>query len=289
MRRFHFASALTCIAGLSVSAGCAQVVNFDEYTYDIDPCGPQPVSCDSGSEMAYVMTSFDIPRAVGGRRDGFDLDATSDPICGQQDLTSPRGEGGVDNQVSATVELYEGLERVNVGVQAREGFLRGEGLVVLGLRGVDSLENDNCVDLSSRSARVPTSLPLSSLDVDDDGTLDPNLSFEVEAAAYRDPTACIIAGVVHARFGTVLTRTPGIVGEVTAERMRMRMSITPSSVQGTIGGALLLDGLLGGIAPEIVEFLRGRADIGPSSPSARDCESISFAVVFEGTPAMVPR
>ena len=288
MRRAH-AACIASLALLAWNAGCAQIVAFDEYTYDIDPCGPQPVSCDSGSELVYVMTSFDLPRMSGGRRDGFDLDATSEPICGQPDLISPGGETGIDNQASAIVELYESLERVNVGVQSREGFLRGEGLLVLGLRGVDSVENDDCVDLTSRAARVPASVPLSSLDVNGDGVLDANLPFEVEAATFRDATACIIDGVVHARFGTALTRTPGIVGEVTAERMRMRMSITPTSVSGTLGGALLLDGLAGGIAPEIVEFLRARADIGPSSPTARDCESISFAVVFEGTPAVVLR
>ena len=54
-----------------------------------------------------------------------------------------------------------------------------------------------------------------------------------------------------------------------------------------MGGALSVDGLEDGLAPEFVELLRGRADIRPSSPTARDCGSISFGLVFEGVPAGV--
>lgn len=287
MSRWNLAPSLMGLAAVGLSVGCAQIVTFDEYTYDVDPCGPPPVSCDSGNELAYVLTSFDVARARAGRRDGFDLDATEEPICGQNDWTSPRGEAGIDNQLSGIIELYESLEGVNVGETAQADFLRGEGLVVIALRGVDSLENDDCVDLSSRTARVPSSLPLSSLDVDGDGVLDANLPFEVEAARFRDASACIIDGVIHARFGNALAIAPGLTGEIMGERLRARMAISSSGIDGVIGGALSLDGFGASVPEEIVEFLRGRADIGPSSPTARDCQSISFGVVFEGLPATI--
>jgi hypothetical protein len=273
---------------LGLSAGCAQIVTFDEYTYDIDPCGSQPPECETGNDLAYITTVLDLAReGTGNTRDGFDLDATSEAICGQRDLISPSGVSGVDNQLAPIVELYESLEGVNVGSQLREAFLRGEGLTLIRLRGVDSLENDACVDVSSRTARLPASEPLSSLDSNGDGLIDPSVAFEVEAPTMRDATGCIINGVLHARFPPVPTVIPGIAGEVIAERQRMRASISTSSIQGALGGALSVDGLIGGVPPEIVEFLRGRADISPSSPTARDCESISFGVVFDGVPASV--
>lgn len=266
--------------------GCAQIVTFDDYSYDLDPCGPQPPSCDSGEDVAYVMTGFDMARERAGRiRDGFDLDATSESICGQRDFTSPAGESGVDNQLAGIVELYESLEGVNVGQQSRQAFLRGEGISVLRLRGVDSLENDDCVDVSSRRARLPASQPISSLDMDGNGTLDPGLAFEVDAPTVRDATGCIVNGVLHARFPTAPSVVPGIASEVIAEQQRLRANLSATEVRGALGGAISVDSLLD--APEIVEFLRARADISPSSRSARDCRSISFGVVFEGVPASV--
>jgi hypothetical protein len=288
--RRAFATSLLVAAPLLaavLAAGCAQLVTFDEYTYDIDPCGPQPPACAAAGERYYVFTEVRVPPASAGRvRDGFDLDGTDEPVCGQPDFTSPRGERGIDNQTAGVIELYESLVGIDVAAERREAHLRGEDLLVLALTGLDDLSEDDCVEVTVRGARVPEGTELSTLDADGDGLVDAGLTFDLAVPTLRDGTACIRDGVVHARFGTTLTRLPGFAEELRSERGRMRMPITASDARGGIfGGAVPLEDLARGLPAEILEFLRGRADISPSERDARDCASISWALALDAVEA----
>lgn len=264
--------------------GCTQAVVFDGYTYDLDPCGPQPPSCASSRDAYFVLRDLSIPPAGSGRtRDGFDLDATDDAICGQADFVAPDGREGIDNQLAPLLELYEGVAMVDVSAERRATYLRGEDLVVIGLRGVDDLVDDDCVEVVVRGARVPAGVPLESLDADGDGLLDPGLAFDLGPPSLSDATACVQDGVLHARFADTLTQLPGFVAEVRSTRARARLALAPDgrSATGLVGGGIPLDDLEGALPTEIVEFFRGRADLRPSTREARDCDAISWGLRFD--------
>lgn len=286
LRRPAAALALAVALAPLPLSGCAQLVTFDEYTYDLDPCGPQPPSCDLGPVRYYVVTTFRVPPATGGRvRDGFDLDATEESICGHPDFTSPEGDPGIDNQTAAVIELYESLSEVDTSADRRAEHLRGENILVLALSGLDDLTDDDCFEVTVRGARVPEGTELASLDDDGDGLLDPDLTFDLGVSTLRDASACLRDGVVHARFGEARTRLPGFPEELRSIRGRLRLAITDSDASGILGGAVPLDDLSRGLPAEIVEFLRSRADIAPSSRDARDCDSISWALALDAVPA----
>jgi hypothetical protein len=285
------ASSLAALLVAASASGCSQVVVFDGYTYDIDPCGPQPPSCGSSRDVHFVIQDLTIPPTRSGRvRDGFDLDATDEPICGQPDSVSPEGEAGIDNQLAPLLELYEAAAMVDVSAERRAAHLRGEELVVIGLRGVDDLDDDDCVEVVVRAARVPAETPLEALDVDGDRLLDPGLALDLGPPSLRDATACIRDGVLHARFDDALTQVPGFITEVRSFRGRARLRLSPDPMTevrltGVLGGGIPVDDLQTALPAEVVEFLRGRADLRPSSRDARDCAAISWALAVDAVPA----
>lgn len=270
--------------------GCSQIVDVDEYTFDRDVCGPRPEVCPPGGEsLTFVIVGSDIPRGdATGRRDGFDLDGTADPICGQMDFTAPDGEVGVDNQLAPMLELYESLAMIDIEADNRATYARGETVSIFFLDEYDG-PDDDCFVVSYREARVPEGVTVEMLDADLDGELDAGLTWDYGPPLFRTPTACSIDGVVHARFlDAVVGFLSGVAGDVNAERGRVRLTIDADGLRarGLIGGALRLVDLVGGLPAEIVEFLRPRADIAPSTRDARDCASISFAVDVVAVPAV---
>ena len=101
--------------------------------------------------------------------------------------------------------------------------------------------------------------------------------------------ACSIDGRIYVHFlDSVVGFVGGIPGEVSAQRGRLEMTIDADGgrAHGLIGGALRLADLNAGLPAEVVEFLRPRADIAPSTRDAYDCASISFTVEFEAIPAV---
>ena len=133
---------------------------------------------------------------------------------------------------------------------------------------------------------MPEGVTVADLAVDLDGELDPGLTWDYGTPLLRDATACTIDGVVHAQFPEAVVSFLGVAAEVTAERTRIRMPIAADRVTGaSLGGSLCLTDLMRVLPPELVEFLRPRADIAPSTRDARDCSSISFGLTFEAVPA----
>jgi hypothetical protein len=277
-----------CIAVLAFT-GCTQLVEVDDYTFDRDPCGPRPETCPAGGEsLTFVIAGSDIPRTdEAGRRNGFDLDGTSDAICGQPDLTDRDGVRGVDNQLAIVLELYESLAGLDLAADNRAAYTRGEMLTLYFLDDYDG-PDDDCFEVSYREARLPDGVDIADLDADLDGELDPGLTWNYGPPLFRSPTSCSIDGVIHAHFLDSVVGFLGVGGEVSTQRGRVEMSIDEGGdrVHGMIGGALRLVDLNDGLPAEVVEFLRPRADIYPSIRDAYDCASISFAIDFEAIPAL---
>lgn len=277
-------SSLASLASVGASA-CTQTVVFDGFTYDIHPCGSRPPACAPARDLTFVISDLRIPPASGRVRDGFDLDGTDEAICGQPDFVGPDGTSGVDNQIAPLLELYESVSGENLSAMRRAAHLRGDDLVVVTLRGVDDITNDDCVETVLRPARLALGTRLDSLDADGDGVIDPGVRLEVGPPTLREATGCIRDGVVHARFADALTQPPGFVTEVRSFRARARLAIASDRLAGLLGGGIPIDDLEGALPSEVVEFLRGRADLRPSTREARDCSAISWALTVEAVRA----
>lgn len=266
------------------ATGCTQLVDPSRFTFDVDPCPPVEGDCTGGTSLTFLIVAADTPPVdAERRRDGFDLDGTSEAICGRSDLGSPTGESGIDNEVAGMVELYESSTGVDLREEGRSANLRGEDLVVFFVDHYDG-PNDDCVQVTQRRARVPTGTTLADLDGDGDGEIDPGLSFDFGTPTMRDPDACVLGGVAHARFGDVEIAL--LEGSTRASGVRLRMPISAERIEGALmGGAVPLDELLTVVPPALVEFIRPRADLGATARDANDCTAISFALAFEMVPA----
>lgn len=290
MRRIGAALSASSLLAVFALSGCTQVVDVGGYTFDSNPCGPRPPSCGAGgTQRAYLVVQFDVPRADGeGRRDGFDFDGTDERICRQADFTSPSGVTGIDNQLATAFESLEMLTMTNVAEQSRARYLEGMDLSLILMGNLDDPNQDDCVTFSYHSARVPRDVPMPyDLDADDDGEVDANRTFDYLPAVLSDDTACIIDGVLHARVGSGRLHVAGLEGDLVVDQTRAEIPLSETRIEGLmLGGGVRLDELAG-FPPEVVEFLRGRADLSPSSRTANDCSSISFAAIMDAVPAVL--
>lgn len=271
---------------LVLATGCTSLVSVDQYSFDVDPCPPQPRECEGGREVAFVVRSSDVARAdAEERRDGFDLDGTDAPICGQRDHIAPDGRTAIDNQMAGILELYEDIAGMSFREHAEAQILAGENIQLVVLSHVDDLEHDDCIEVTQRTGLFPQDV--SSVDADGDGLLDPGLTLDYLPARGHDASACIVDGVVHGRFPPLVDTLAGTTIEATVDRGRLRMPITPEgSIGALLGGSIRISELTA-LPPAVIEFLRPRADLDPSSLAARDCSSISFGVLLDLVPCVL--
>jgi hypothetical protein len=112
-------------------------------------CAEEPeVDCgDPESQVHLVVTTLGYMRNEDGISLGYDLDDTDYPVCGIQDLTGPNGETGIDNGLSYLVPALEASEAKVVEGYINTGIVEGRILIVVSISKVDSLENDDCVDV----------------------------------------------------------------------------------------------------------------------------------------------
>jgi len=274
-----------CLTAITLTA-CSAVVDVNGYAFEESPCGPRPVSCTGGRQLAFVVRAIDIPRIDdAGLRDGFDLDGTADAICGREDLVSPTGAVGVDNQLAELLEVLEMLGMTNTRTESASAALTGEPVALLVLEHVDDLASDDCIEVTQRTGYLPMGMTADLLDGNRDGLLDPDLTFDYGTSREHDPVACTVDGVVHARFAATTRPSPIGGGEVTAHRGRMRLDTRGTEVRmGLLGGSLRIADL-----PMLDVTQRGvllqRADLDPTARGSDDCASISFALVMEAVPA----
>lgn len=285
MRGLGLRALLIATIALALATGCTSLVSVDQYSFDVDPCPPQLRECEGGREIAFVVRSSDVARADSvGRREGFDLDGTDAPICGQRDLGAPDGRTAIDNQMAGILELYEDIAGVNIREDAEAQILAGSGIQLVVLSHVDDLEQDDCVEVTQRTGVFPEGVTSADVDADGDGLLDPGLTFDYLPARGHDASACVIDGVVHARFPPVVDTLSGTSIEATVDRGRLRMPITPEGSAGAVLGGSIRISELTSLPPAVIEFLRPRADLDPSSLTTRDCSSISFGVLLDLVP-----
>lgn len=267
---------------------CTTIVDVDEYTFDDDPCPPVTETCATGDRFHYVITLSDITRRTPeGTLDGFDLDGTDREVCDQPDFVSPRGDDGVDNQLSDLAVALEMAGGTTFGEESHALILMGD-LQVIELEGIDSLVNDDCVSMRSRTGYVPMGEePQSYLDPDGDDEVDSGLRLDYGPATGQDPNACIIDGVLHARFVGV-TSIPFGEAELQVHQMRMRADVSEAALTDALfGGAVTVEELGRTLDPgglDVRPIVYPRADLDDDDGQ---CLSISWAFAFEGL-TMVP-
>ncbi len=278
----------SCASILFLLAGCTEVIDVDHYSFDINPCEELPVrECgDTGEEFSYIIVDSDITRSMDGQLDGFDLDGTNRTVCGQRDFVSPSGVEGIDNQIAGLVVTFENLTGTNVRDSTRMNLLAGTNLQLIRVRNIDDFSNDSCITLEHRRAYLPEGTSTADLDANLDGEIDAGLMFDYRVpSTASDSSACIIDGVVHARFSDSMGLLPFLQGEYTSQRGRLRLPITRDQLgPGTFGGSGRLDDIATLFADqaEVLDFVRTRADL---DETAEGCISISYAIVLRGAPA----
>ena len=122
----------------------------------LSACSPESELVECGSETNvhhFVVTTLGYMRSVEGVSQGFDLDDTEYAVCGVQDLEGPEGEPGIDNGLSYLIPALEASEAKVVEGYINTGILEGRILLVVSVSKVDSLINDDCVDVAFNSAQ----------------------------------------------------------------------------------------------------------------------------------------
>lgn len=273
-----------------------------------------------GPNHMNICTNYDqmehpIQKTVqGGISYGLNLDGgssgpPSDPyVCGHQKFTSPTGETGIDNQAYRAL----GCERIWRGQDGKAGDIAlfskstlatGEYTIVLLLRGVHSLVNDDNVEV------ILASSP-------DRPVVDAKQNFIFNASFGITPNprwrnllnGRIVNGVLMTDPKDILlTRPIGLQGargqraEWDFGRSRLRLAFRPDgSLEGLIGGyqpllSLIQPQVLGGIgsvnaagidcASEYAT-LQKLAD-GRRDPATGQCNAISSAWQVDAVPAFV--
>ena len=248
---------------------------------------------------------------------GLDLDGAqsgkdSADTCAQENFTTPAGEGGIDNQeyrvMGCTLE-WRGVDGVagDQEIGMRQFHASGEWTQVILLRGVDSLVNDDNVEVIY--ANTPDR-PMA----DSTGKFLPGASFTVSDRAPRN------RNVLHGRIkdgvlttdaaDIVLTQTWGQGGardirgnrsKYDFRRAKLRLTFqSDGSVTGMLGGYrpvfdVIQSPALGGAGSALVagidcaanlRTLRHYAD-GLRNSKTGKCEGVSSAIRIAAIPAFV--
>lgn len=110
--------------------------------------GDEDLDCgDAASTVHFVVTTMGYMRNEDGISQGYDLDGTDEAICSIRDFEGPDGESGIDNGLSYLVPALEASEAKVVEGYINTGIVEGRILMVVSISRVDSLENDDCVDV----------------------------------------------------------------------------------------------------------------------------------------------
>jgi hypothetical protein len=249
---------------------------------------------------------------------GLDLDgdkgkgAAGADGCAQQDFTSPTGEKGIDNQeyraLGCTLE-WRGKDGMpsDISLGSRQFHTSGEWTQVILLKGVDSLQDDDDVEvIYANTADRPF--------VDGKGNFLRGATFTVneEGARHRNVLrGKIVKGVLTTETQDIkLAETwgqggardiRGNRGTLDFRKGRLRLAFQPDgSLQGFVGGykplfEVISATTLGGAGTALVAGIdcssylataRKLAD-GLRNPKTGQCEGISSAMQVSAVPAFV--
>ena len=260
-------------------------------------CGGTP-ACSGGDEHAAVLTTFTFARQMPkGVSRGFDLDnhvsgPGDDLTCNHADLLDPDGKPGIDNALSG---LLPAIDAVANG--ALDGIIQGavnNGMLLVGidLKNVESLTNDDCVEMTfSHLSGVPT--------VGTDKLLDNWQTFDTA----RDIPESHVTGRID---NGVITAGPfELALPVRILDAKFTLHAHHAYVRSTVDGDGNMSGIFGGgievqelldqvetlnIGANLQKVLPGllmnTADLA-KNPDTGDCMQLSTVMVFTAKPAFI--
>lgn len=276
--------------------------------------GPNGTNLCSQPEMFQRPLAYTVQskNAWGLNLDGKENAGDSDEGCAHENFTTPNGETGIDNQEYRAMGCqleWRGVDGTN-GDQAvgmRQFHASGEWTQVILLRGVDSLRNDDSIEVIY--ANTPDRPP-----VDSKGAFLRGASFVVSDKAPRERNVLhgrIVDGVLTtdpADIKLVQTWGQGGARDIRGNRSkyeykkgRLRLAFQPDgSLRGYMGGYrplfdVIVSASLGGAGSALVAgidcssqyaTLQKYAD-GLKDPKTGKCTGISAAQEIRAIPAFV--
>ena len=277
---------------LAFAGGCASAQNDVKQAED---SAEPPAVCEAaGPTTTYIIQQIRFARADGGVSWGSDLDGEVTPAgstggCGKPDLTDPEGRPGIDNAFSGLLPAIEQTEGAAISALLQDSIRAGELLLTFELVGLDSLSDDDCIDVQFGNA---TGSPL----LGTDGELLPGQSYlrDPEVEPSRAEAARVDDGrlIFQADFGIklqILTAELDLV--VTQGEARLDLAPDGSGATGHITGAVNIQTMLEeidkhgidqGLKDLIHTVLPAVADLkGPEGT----CDHFSLAFEFDAVPA----
>lgn len=260
----------------------------------------------TGDDYFYVFDVLDIGAAAPGGDPtivpGFDLDGvvsdgTEIETCRTPDFTSPPpdSEMGVDNSLGPLLAREEST--FNIRANLRGSVQTGALLVLLRLRGVDDLVDDDRVEVDVLFGLLPEGTAAPALA---GARFEPGQTFDIDGRsldAEMNPRVTLPGRIVDGR----LRAGPGNLGlsipfgaelvELQLDRVELRADVATTSLsRGVIGGALDVEETALALEP-ISDFdialirlvLNGAADLDRVGSA---CTSVSVGLVFEGVDAI---
>jgi hypothetical protein len=274
------------------------------------PVPPTSACADTGNSYFYVVSVLDFATTSTetNQTPGFNIDGYNTPVSGTSGCGHPDrrfdvnqdgmvldDENGIDNQLADLAPLLSGFLSLQDMVDG------GDVLILVEAKYVDSLTNDDCVQVDLLLGEVPAG---ETLVLDASGRIAPGQAFVISDASYDDDGNPLISGlgsIVNGRLyiGPVtlslsfpVDAQTEITLAIQSAQVAFNISATTLGV-GVIGGALNVDALLsavGGLLPDefppdtIRGILEPMMDINPDTNNA-NCDSVSLGLVFNGVDA----
>lgn len=282
------------LALLGALAGCAGPAPTNGPDTGGEPGATR--TCD-GAPQHWVIDQLAFARIRDGVSEGFDLDgvttAPGDPTgCGIEDVTSPRGDAGVDNAFGRLIPALENTEFVGVEPLINATIRNGGLLLVVELSGLDDRHDDACVGMAMRRS---TTVPL--LGTDGSFLHGQTLDLDPDFADIEMPEQALVAGAAEGRpFNVdlpVQVLDAALEFELDDGAMRAELQ-EDGRLVGTFAGALDTAALIHfaateNVADEVLSLLEGAmslaADLEPDAQGT--CAALSMTFEFTATPVYI--
>jgi hypothetical protein len=266
-------------------------------------------SYDRFPNRSLIRQTVQSKIAYGLNLDGDDTDGARNPKgCAHENFTSPTGEKGIDNQAYRALGCWVFWRKPDGSIGEMTDYMQqhmatGDQTVVMLLRGLDSLENDDDVEVI-----VASTLNVPALDAQ--GKIQPDTSFEVsDNPRWRNVLhGRVKNGVLTTEPADIVLRRAMAVGGQEGREVewmlygaRLRISFkADGSLDGILGTyepfqALIQDHILAGAATvrsgnvdcaTQYNTLQKLAD-GRRDPNTGKCTAISSAHLIKAIPAFV--
>lgn len=288
-------SFLAALAALSLFAiGCTDLETGD--TTPAHDCGP-------GKTRSYLISTLAFTRIdeATGQAPGFDVDgvvSTGEDAgsCFKKDFVGEGGETGIDNQIAVFVPELEKLLGNAVDGLVQGAINNGDLLIMLNVDGAESVQDDECVDLTVELANGKPTLGT-------DGVIEAYQTFDFDT---QGEISHAISGKIEDReltIGPFELAIPIAIFDVAftvhVHRALIRFAVDAEDgtlKSGYVGGGIVPQEIIDGVnegagvaqyTPLLSIVLNQSADLEPDADGV--CQQISIALAITAVEAFVRR